>query len=702
MATHNVDTRTLQAISTLKTLGSALPGNPMANLLRQQEIRAGVNTIDSTTKTALENTGGVYPGGVSVSEWLTDLTGGVDQRDQLETAMTTAAASDLTLFIDRVVRVDVTGGREIYLPNGLKMKFIGTGRIDGLWDTNPMFVALHAEFEVHDMDVLYLGPGLVASTNYNTSPGSDAGWSAHARLKTRMQTYYGNTFSGAGRPVWWGPHAYMAAIMLLGQSDARLRGVTKFRVPESATADKFIPWVVGGFGQWNPGVTNITSDTGTVTPDANISQPKLVIDSLYLDGSLMGIQGEYSRVDIGKTRSYRYSDLMASDGSLIGGVAGNGLPPPHLFYINGRANDINLIDTIDFGIWVTNNADPKARRSSAIGSCCSLKLGAQRGGARGYKSYRPDGFADLLGDASGFGQSAYTIEDFYAEYDSTVCGNQFPSIRWPSPPYIGTTVRNGKLVDLATQTITSVLGGSTDAGNRRVTIQDVEIEMQDFGGTNWPGTYFNGSGHSVDVRYKFKAHTGTQTFRGVLAYQGAAGTGVSQTRHRAEVIGWRGFTTDVAGLKNRVIMDGGTGGTNSGMNVAELVDVTNGHTVTQYGGFKRERWTQKAIIPSASGATITTAMKIPANWSVVEVASGPKVSLGTTGGLTGYTVGWSGTPAGLGTVTGATTSARLASAATVASTGADRTVVLTATGGTFDNTGTLELVFTCELASLGE
>lgn len=699
---QNINPRLYQDLNTLRTLGDALPNNPVANLMRLRNLGSGKFAMGTDTIAAVENTGTVGFGVVSVSSWLTDLTGTVNQRDQLETAINASTAAGKTLVIDRVIKVDVTGGKEIYLPDGFKCVFLGAGRLDASWDTNPLFIALHSSFEIQDLDVLYLGPGLVAATNYNTSPGSDPAWAAHARLKTRMQTYFGNTFSGAGRPVWWGPHSYMAGLMLLGKAQATLRGVPKFRAPLSATADKFIPWVIGGFGQWNPGVTNITSDTGTGTPDVNISQPKLIADFLFLDGTLMGIQGEYSLCDISKLRSYRYSDLMAPDGSLIGGVASNGMPPPHLIYINGRADSINVTDTIDFGIWTTNNADPKARRDFNVGNCCSLKLGAQRGGVLGYKSYRPDGMADLLGDASGFGQSAYTVEDFYAEYDSTVCSSKFPGIRWPSPPYIGTTLRNGKVVDLATQSIVGGLGGSTDAGNRRVTIQDVETEVQDWIGTDWPGTYFNGSGHSVEVRHRLKAHTATQAFRGVLAYQGAAGTGVSNTRHRAEVIGWRNFSSDVSGLRNRVIMDGGTGGINSSMNVAELVDVSNGHIVTQNGGLKRERWTQKAIIASAAGASITTSLKIPANWTVSEVVSGPKVALGTTGGLTGYTIGWSGTPAGLGTVTGTATTSRLASTASVAATGADRTLVLTATGGSFDSTGTIELVFTCELVSLGE
>lgn len=640
---------------------------------------------------------------VNVDQFLTGNPLTTNQRDSFVAALASVASSGKTLLVDKKVFIDVTGGNEIYFPSQTtKIVFTKDGEIIGRWDTNPLFVILHSKAEIDDLKIKYDGPGLDASVNYSASPGQDPGFAVQNRVKAKMISDWGNTFSGAGNAIWYGPHPYMAAIALQGQASLSLNGSSKFYVDDSTTADNFIPWVISGKGQWKPGLTGITTSSGNLTPNANIVQPSLYTENMLIDGAYMGVQGEFASATFRGTRGIRYSDLMDASGNNIGGVGGNSTPPPHLFYINERNGNINIIDTIDYGVWVTTNADPKARRNPAVGSCCSLKYGCQTGMVMGYQSYRPDGFADLLGDQSGYGKTFYTVSDFYAEYDSSVCGNLFPSIRFPSPPYIGCVIQNGKLVDTATQTIISVIGGSTDAINTRIVIKNVEVEMQDYGGTNYPGTYFNGSNHNIDVRYKFKSHTQTQTARGVICYQGAAGTGVSNSRHRAEVHGWRNFFSDVSGLKNRIIMDGGSGGTNGNNNTAELIDVSNGYVATQQSGFKRERWTQSQVIPSAAGASITTALKIPANWTVVEIACGPKVNLGTTGGLTGFTIGWSGTPAGLGTITGTTTSARLASVSTVASTGADRTVVLTATGGTFDATGTIELVFTCEAVSLGE
>lgn len=643
--------------------------------------------------------------GVSVKKWLTNFTGGADQRDEFAAALTDSAATGSTLVIDCPIKIDATGGREIYVPNNLKVAFEGTGIIYAMWDTTPLFIALHSNFEFSNLDVMYSGPGLDASINYNNSPGNNAAFSAHGRLQTKMQTDFGNTFSGSGRPVWYGPHAFMSCFYMMGKAFGKFTGETKFRVPANATADKFIPWVIAGKGQWIPGLTGITSNTGTLTPNVNIVQPKLHIDNLMIDGACMGIQGEFSLVEIQRTRSYRYSDLMAVDGTLIGGVAGNGTPPPHLFYFNERCNHININDTLDYGTWVTNNADPKARRSSASGSCCSLKVTAQRGIISGYKSYRPDGFADMLGDQSGFGQSAYTLEDFYAEYDSTVCGNAFPCIRFPASPYIGTSIRSGKLVDTATQSSIFPLGSSSDSANRRITVSDVECVVNDYIGTGFPGPYFNGSGHDIELTSILKAHTQTQTYRGSIAYQGSTSSQVANTSHKMKVIGWRNIAANVTELRNRTVMNGGSSGTNPNSNYAELNDITNGHTVVQTSGVKTEKWVQKALIVPVSGnSSTTTSLIIPAGWSVVQVASGPRVALGTTNGLTGYSIGWSGGAVdGLGTVSGVLPSSRLyLTDLPIVSSGSQRTITINALDGTFDGTGTIELIVTCALVSIGE
>lgn len=640
-------------------------------------------------------------GGWPIGTWLTDRTGTVNQRDQFETALAVTAAAGVRLVVDVRVRIDTTGGREIYTPNGADVVFVGEGEIIGLWDTNPLFFVLHTKLRMENPSIRYAGPGLDAAVNYATGPGAAPGFAVFARAKSVMQTLHGNTFTAPGDAVWSGPHSYMTAFHLAGAADVEFVGEAKFYVSENTPASAFIPFCIVGRGQWQPGMT-VTTNDGVSTLNQSLRRPRFKADSIYLDGTLMGIQGEFEVCDVQKTRSYRHSDLMSPDGSNIGGVSNN-FPPPHLYYLNNRMERVNILDTIDYGIWATTNASPTARRSTASGNCCSLKVNARTGEIRGYQSFRPDGLADLLGDTPGYGSCSYTFSDFYAEYDSSVIGNAFPGLRMPSAPYIGTTIRNGKIVDLAAQTTREVIGGNTDSRNRDIVIENVEVEMQDFVGTNWPGAYFAGSGHKIDVRYVLKSHTQTQTSRGVIGYQGAAATNISSTIHRAQVVGWRSFFSDVNGFRNRLLMNGGsTGVTSGGGNIAEMIDVTNGHTATQVNGMKRERWTQKAIVSAPAGASVSPTMKIPANWTVVECYAKTKTAIGATNGATGYRVGWSGTLNGLGTVVGLATSGQFLSVTPIASTGADRNIIVTADGGSFDGAGLIEIVLVCELISVGE
>lgn len=639
--------------------------------------------------------------GTSIKKWLTDTTGISDQRDQFSAALTQTAASGDVLVIDCPVKIDANGGREIYIPDGAKIAFNPNGRIDGLWTTTPLFVSLHSNFQIFDLDLNYVGTGIDANVDYSVSPGSDPASSFLGRIKTRMISSFGNTFGSSASPAWYGPHHMMSAFCLYGKTNAQFKGETKFRVPSDATVEKFMPWAISSKGQWNPNVTNISSGVDTTLPNVNISQPSLFIDDLYMDGVVMGIQGEFTVCEIQRTRSYRYSDIMTATGTLIGGANTN-FPPPHLFYINGRTDVVNLSDVIDYGYWNSTNANPYARRVTTSGYCSSAKVFAQRGTIQDYKSYRPDGLFEILGDDLSYGKSSLIVDDFYAEYDSSICG--YPAVRFPTNNYIGNTFRNGKIVDLASTSLIYPFGSNNSTGNRRVVISNVECEMQDFSGTQFPGCYINGSSNVIEMTTILKNHTQTQTYRGVVAYEGTAHSTIANTKHKVDVIGWRNFTSDVVGLKNRVLINGGTSLSNPNNNIVEVNDITNGHYIKQVNGVKNELWTQRALIgPIANASSVPTTIIIPSGWTVVEVATGPRFTIGNSNGTTGYSVGWSGATDGLGTVIGLTNVNRtFLTDLPIVSSASQRQVIVTPIGGNFDGTGTIEIIVTCKLISIGE
>ncbi len=112
-------------------------------------------------------------------------------------------------------------------------------------------------------------------------------------------------------------------------------------------------------------------------------------------------------------------------------------------------------------------------------------------------------------------------------------------------------------------------------------------------------------------------------------------------------------------------------------------------------------------IPLAGTTSFTTNLVIPGSFYLTLLGIGTCTALGTTGGLTGYTVGWSGSLAqytctsvsryAQPTTFNSSTLATIANAAT----GTTRTLIITAVGGTFDGTGAIQIAFRAAGSSLG-
>ncbi len=94
MATHNVDTRTLQAVSTLRSLGSALPGNPMS--LTKADV--GLPNVDNTSD---ENKPVSTAQATAINAKYTKPAGGVPLAD---------LAAEVQNRLPLVYRVSPTGG----------------------------------------------------------------------------------------------------------------------------------------------------------------------------------------------------------------------------------------------------------------------------------------------------------------------------------------------------------------------------------------------------------------------------------------------------------------------------------------------------------------------------------------------------------------------------------------------------------------
>ena len=139
---------------------------------------------------------------VNIDQFLTGNPLTTNQRNSFADALVSTASSGKTLLVDKKIFIDATGGNEIYFPPQLtKVVFTSDGEIIGRWDTNPLFVILHSKAEIDHLKIKYDGPGLDASVNYSSSPGQDPGFAVQNRVKAKMQTEWGNTFSGAGNAI---------------------------------------------------------------------------------------------------------------------------------------------------------------------------------------------------------------------------------------------------------------------------------------------------------------------------------------------------------------------------------------------------------------------------------------------------------------------------------------------------------------------
>jgi parallel beta-helix repeat protein len=134
--------------------------------------------------------------------------------------------------------------------------------------------------------------------------------------------------------------------------------------------------------------------------------------------------------------------------------------------------------------------------------------------------------------------------------------------------------------------------------------------------------------------------------------------------------------------------------------------VNNGLEYGAVNNFQRSAWRQvKATFTAPTGASLTATNLIPDGALLLGVTARTNLALGATAGLTGYTVGDGSDPDLWGAVTSVGVSRGLSSRDYTDPAAAGRlytspqSVVITATGGTFDGTGEIELVahyMTCE------
>ena len=182
-----------------------------------------------------------------------------------------------------------------------------------------------------------------------------------------------------------------------------------------ATANYFIGCLFSFNVQWNTGVAVNSSTTFNNT---NSSQPNSILfDGFTVDGCCMGFVGTGANLRFRRGLSLRYGDLEDAQGNNQGGIdntsgrsgnlsSGLWFAPPHLFYLQSQTANflcsVDYDDIIDEGIYTTSSSVPWTRRTQTSGFINMMKLDCSNvTTVNNLVCKRPDGFADILGQASG-------------------------------------------------------------------------------------------------------------------------------------------------------------------------------------------------------------------------------------------------------------------------------------------------------------
>ncbi len=407
--------------------------------------------------------------------------------DDAGVAAAFAAAKDgaFTLVVDCPVfiHVGIDIRRPIFIDNGTTVQFTSNGlfKVDNA-DIPAFVIPNSVKVRLLDWRVQYIGGLPIAKswTGYydNGTFIQGKGWPAGAftdhQLTEWMSKNRGLRF---GQPGPWGGLTDTSAVFYIVGStkDMEVRGLRLFVAPD-AKGSRFTPMAFALTGYWNSNQTTVfMKSTPMVAPQWAIPS-NLTFSDIDLDGYYMGWQGSLQNSLIEHVRAHRYGDLQDDQGQNPGGV-GKWFAPPHLFYLNydpkqtGLENrNIRIMDVVDYGIR-TGVARDRGGSDPGSGYANSLKFGGINCEVNGYKSYRPDGFMDVLTS------DGLQVSNVEATYDSSFLNGLYPAIRFPQAPYRNVTFENITLTDKAPVPQQTPIWGSFARENSGVVMRNVRVVL---------------------------------------------------------------------------------------------------------------------------------------------------------------------------------------------------------------------------------
>jgi hypothetical protein len=252
-----------------------------------------------------------------------------------------------------------------------------------------------------------------------------------------------------------------------------------------------------------------------------------------------------------------------------------------------------------------------------------------------------------------------------------------------------------RLTDVAAKSIALPFPGGGGVDHTRFYVQNMVQTVQDFVGRDIGG--LSGTDCGLQQTVYMKACSSAFNYPTVVALSSTSRLVTTDV----VVHGMKDLSADYWALKLR---DNSTRTNAVDGNYLKCLDTSNGLVLDFKNGAGLETLYLKGVVtPPNSAGAYTTTIKIPYQMSIKRAVLQNTVAFGTSGGLTGYTIGFSGVPAALATM-GTAAAPSNPSAPTrmevpLAYSASDRFVTLTPSAGQFNGTGTvhiaLELEYNC-------
>lgn len=301
------------------------------------------------------------------------------------------------------------------------------------------------------------------------------------------------------KSIWVGGVNPAAVFFLTGETSNVVFNDLRVTVPSGAGGERFMPMAVSFSANWRSNQT-VNGKTPHAGQFAAVPH-NVTFSNVYLDGTLMGWQGNVRDATFDNVQSHRYADIEDADGGNSGGI-GKWYPPPHLFYLNYIDQGDPELFNANIRISNVNDSGPrvgvardKGGGDTMSGYATSLKLGCIKCSVNNYTTTRPDGFMDVLPSED------LTLSNITATYNSSFINNLFPGLRFPARGYTRVKFENVVLTDTAEVTTRVPIGEMSSPTNDGITFKNFKVVLNRWAGAQLPTPKVDGVNNDITINY---------------------------------------------------------------------------------------------------------------------------------------------------------------------------------------------------------